>query len=127
MEETLAELEVDHLPMVVALNKADKLPADCDPIADLGILDPTVLVSARTGQGIEALLSTLETVMTQTLRPLHVVLPYKRGDLLSMVYERGQVEEEKHSVDGVEVFGRLPGRLLPYFEPYKVADDQDAP
>jgi GTP-binding protein HflX len=31
VEDTLALLELDHLPLVVALNKVDQLPADSDP------------------------------------------------------------------------------------------------
>jgi GTP-binding protein HflX len=49
-----------------------------------------------------------------------VLLPYKRGDLLSMFHERGQVDKEEHGGDGVTVNGRLPARLVPYFEPYQL-------
>ncbi|MCB8972322.1 MAG: hypothetical protein H6654_02120 [Ardenticatenaceae bacterium] len=31
VEDTLAELEVDHLPTVVALNKIDQLPEGANP------------------------------------------------------------------------------------------------
>ncbi|MEZ4644160.1 MAG: GTPase HflX [Chloroflexota bacterium] len=122
VEDTLATLEVDHLPLVVALNKADLLPKDADPIADLGVEDPAVVVSARTGIGIDALLTTLEASLTQYLQPLHVMLPYKRGDLVGMLYERGQVDAETHSEEGVEIYGRLPARLFPYFETYRLDD-----
>jgi GTP-binding protein HflX len=54
------------------------------------------------------------------LRPIKVHLPYKRGDLLSMMHERGQVESEEHGAEGITVFARMPERLLPYFEPYVV-------
>lgn len=120
VEDTLAELEIDHLPMVVALNKADLLPEDADPIADLGVEDPAVLVSAQTGTGMDALLTTLEAALTQYLQPLHVLLPYQRGDLVGLLYERGQVDAETHGEEGVEVYGRLPARLFPYFDAYRL-------
>lgn len=120
VEDTLAELEVDHLPTIVALNKADLLPDATNPLAELEIEEPAVLVSARTGQGIEELLIAVEAAMVQYLKPLHVLLPYQRGDLLSLLYERGQVDGEEHRGEGVEVYGRLPARLIPYFEKYKV-------
>jgi GTP-binding protein HflX len=119
VEDTLAELGVDHLPTVIALNKIDLLPEDEE--FDLEIVDldhPAVLVSARTGAGIEPLLAALEAAMTQYLEPLHVLLPYQRGDLLSLIYERGQVDDESHSAEGVEIFGRIPPRLVPYFSEY---------
>lgn len=123
MEDTLAELEVDHLPMVVALNKVDLLPETADPMANLDIEQPTVCVSAKTGAGIDELLALIEAVMTQYLQPISVLLPYKRGDLVSLFYERGQVDHEEHTGDGVQLHGRLPERILPYFEPYTMPEE----
>lgn len=120
VEDTLAELEVDHLPLVIAFNKADLLPAGYNPIDQMRLDHAAVLVSARSGSGIDYLLEAVEAAMIQYLMPLHVFLPYKRGDLLSLLHERGQVDEEEHKADGIEVFARLPGRLLPYFEAYKM-------
>ena len=107
VEDTLAELEVDHLPLVIALNKADQLASE-EAIAELPLEHPAVLVSARTGKGMEQLLSAIEAAMVQTLQPLHLFLPYGRGDLLSLLHERGQVDEEIHTGEGVEVYGRIP-------------------
>jgi GTP-binding protein HflX len=121
VEDTLAELEVDHLPIVVALNKADQLPPGVDPTKELAIHDPAVLVSALSGQGIEELMVAVEAVMVRYLQPLAVLLPYQRGDLLSLFHERGQVDDEEHTAEGVRIYGRLPVRLAPYFEPYRMA------
>jgi GTP-binding protein HflX len=120
VEDTLAELEVDHLPLVIALNKADQLPSE-EAVAELPLEHPAVLVSAKTGQGMEQLLSAIEAAMVQTLQPLHLFLPYGRGDLLSLLHERGQVDEEIHTGEGVEVYGRIPPRLSPYFAQYIAA------
>lgn len=115
--DTLAELEVEHLPMVVALNKGDQLPPGFD-ISTLEIEETAVVVSAATGAGIADLLNAIEMTMMKTFTPLRVLLPYQRGDLLSLFHERGQVEQEEHGENGVRVLGRLPKRLVPYFAPY---------
>ena len=120
VEDTLAELEVEHLPTVIALNKIDALPDGLDPMANLDLDHPAVPVSAYTGEGIDELMVAIEAAMTSYLVPIKIHLPYQRGDLLSMLHERGQVDSEEHGVDGVTVFARLPERLTPYFEPYKV-------
>jgi GTP-binding protein HflX len=125
VEDTLAELEVDHLPMVTALNKADLLLPDRDPVRELDIDGPVVVVSAATGAGIAELLQAIETVMVDTMEAVSVRLPYKRGDLLSLFYERGQVDEENHEGEGVAVNGRLPRRLIPYFSQYLVQEEQE--
>ena len=119
VEDTLAELEVDHLPMVVALNKADALH-DRAAVDALHLSVPAALVSARTGKGIDELLTLVEATMVGLLQPIRVHIPYERGDLLSLFYERGQVDSESHSGSGVQLYGRLPPRLLPIFANYTV-------
>lgn len=119
VEDTLAELEVDHLPMVVALNKADRLVNQEEVLRALDLEAPAAVVSARTGKGLDELLVMIEAAMFQLLQPIEVHLPYERGDLLSLFYERGQVDQEKHTGTGVHLFGRLPSRLLPVFEPFR--------
>ena len=121
VEDTLAELEADHLPMVIALNKADQLADTEDVVRELDLSAPATLVSAKTGKGIEELLIMVEAAMVQLLQPVEVLIPYTRGDLLSLFYERGQVDQEKHTGEGVHLFGRVPERLIPMFEPFQHA------
>jgi GTP-binding protein HflX len=118
VEDTLAELGVDHLPTVIALNKVDLLGDGQLDLDGLDLNHPAVQVSALTGEGMDSLLTALEAAMTQYLEPLHVLLPYDRGDLLSLIYERGQVDDEQSGLEGTEIFGRIPPRLAPYFKEY---------
>lgn len=119
VEDTLAELEVDHLPTLIALNKIDQLTEDSPVLEPTMLPHPAIRISSVTGEGIDALFLAIEAAMVRYLEPLTVLLPYKRGDLLSLMYERGQVDSEEHGPDGVKIYGRLPQRLLPYFEPYR--------
>ncbi len=119
VEDTLAELEADQLPMVIALNKSDKLEDPEDILQGLDLSAPSALVSAQTGAGIDELLMLIEATMVGLLRPIEIHLPYERGDLLSLFHERGQVDQEKHTGNGIHIFGRVPARLIPLFEPYR--------
>lgn len=121
VEDTLAELEVENLPTVIALNKADLLAVPGAVPPDLKLSSTAVLVSARTGQGVDELLMAIEATMVGLLQPIQVTLPYNRGDLLSLFYERGQVDDEKHLAGGVRLIGRLPARLVPLFEQFNGA------
>lgn len=119
VEDTLAELEVDHMPMVVALNKSDMLVDQENVLQSLELSVPAALVSAKTGKGIDELLILIEATMMSLLQPVEVHIPYERGDLISVFHERGQVDEEEHTATGVHLFGRLPMRLLPLFESFQ--------
>lgn len=118
VEDTLAELELDHIPTVIALNKVDQLPAGVEAKAGLNLHHLAAPVSAVTGQGLPELILLLEAEMERYLRPLQVHLPYNRGDLLAMLYGRGRVESETHTATGVTIHARLPERLHAYFQPY---------
>jgi GTP-binding protein HflX len=107
----------------MALNKIDRLPEGSDLIDTLDTGVTGIPISALNGRNIETLLMAIEAVMERYLQSIHVFLPYERGDLMSLFYERGQVEEERHEAEGVSLLGRLPDRLLPYFEPYVIAEE----
>jgi len=49
-----------------------------------------------------------------------VRLPYQQGNLISLFHEMGQVERIEHMRGGMLIQGRLPGRLLAQFAPWKV-------
>jgi GTP-binding protein HflX len=121
VKDILAELEVDHLPTIVALNKIDLLQDGNMPLPNDSLPGVVVPVSALTGEGVTSLQLAIEAMMERQFEPITVMLPYQRGDLLSLFHERGQVSLEDHSTDGIRVEGRLPHRLFPYFEEYQLA------
>lgn len=119
VEDTLAELEVENLPTVLALNKIDALEDSKIKLPPEFADRPVVAISGSTGQGIPSLLHAIEAATEHYMDAVTVFLPYKRGDLVSMFHERGQVEREEHTGEGVRIFGRMPKRLLPYFEKFE--------
>lgn len=118
VEDTLAELEVEQLPTIIALNKCDLLPEGSQPLAQFELAHPTVAISAATGAGIAMLLTAVEAATETYLTRMWVRLPFERGDLLSLFHERGQVDFEEHTPTGIVLRGRLPTRLAAYFQDY---------
>jgi len=116
VDDILAELEVDHLPSVMALNKIDLIKDGSNPSTGLHTSGVAVPISALTGEGIDSLLLAIEASIEQLFEPLTVLIPYNRGELISLFHERGQVSSEEHGPDGALLKGRIPHRLLPHFE-----------
>jgi GTP-binding protein HflX len=118
--ETLAELGVVDRPIVVALNKIDRLP---QPVAALDCLDEfpdSVAVSAREGTGLDTLLVRVEELLAAEMVQVVVQIPYERGDLAALFHERGTVLTMTHDGQGTALEGYLPRRWLEQFRPYVV-------
>ena len=120
VRDILAELEVDHLPTIIALNKIDLLEEGDKLVERLNPAEVAVPISALRGTGIDMLLTALEANMEQTFESISVLIPYNRGELLSLFHERGQVSSEEHSGEGVFLAGKVPPRLLPFFSQFHV-------
>lgn len=118
VHETLNDIEADHLPILVALNKIDKLNDPERARQSLSNFPNAVAISALAGEGIEDLLEIVSDNLYESYPAITVRLPYDEGALISLFHERGQVERIEHGNGGVEIRGRIPGRLLAQFEPY---------
>ncbi|MCS7061207.1 MAG: GTPase HflX [Anaerolineae bacterium] len=132
--DTLAELGAGNKPMVIALNKTDRLSPDqlealtgqratrsSFVIRRSSILDDGILISALRREGLETLLAEVEEMLYARLTPITVRLPYRAGDLMALFRREGMVESEKPEEHAVVMSGRVPGRLLYAFEPYRIA------
>ena len=76
-----------------------------------------VVVSARTGAGVDDVLAAVERDLPRPAVELEVLLPYERGDLLNKIHEYGEVGSVDHTEDGSRVVARwasLAGELEPF-------------
>lgn len=127
VHQTLEEIGASHIPMLTALNKADRLAR---PNAARDILQhfpKSPAISALSGEGIPNLLRLIEEELYESYTPVHVRLPYKEGALLALFHELGQVERLEHERGGVVIKGRIPGRLLAQFSPWQVKSNGETP
>jgi GTPase len=116
--QTLREIEADHIPVVTALNKIDRLP---DPGIATAALDQylsSVAISALTGEGIPKLLEVVNRHLYEDYTPITVRLPYQEGSLIALFHDQGQVERVEQVHGGTVLAGRLPGRLLARYQPF---------
>jgi GTP-binding protein HflX len=107
VREVLAEVGAGDVPELVVINKADS----ADPIVLESLRraeKQSVIVSARTGEGIDTLLAEIERLMPRQFREISAVIPYGRGDLLSRAHDEGEVLSVEHGGDGTELTARVP-------------------
>ena len=105
-----ADIEAIDVPEIVVVNKADE--ADQVALARLLTREPhAVVVSARTGEGIDELLGAIEADLPRPAVQVTLVLPYERGDLLNQIHTSGDIETIAHEADGTHVVARVGEQL----------------
>jgi GTP-binding protein HflX len=109
VEQVLEEIGAGGLPIVVALNKIDRLGSDL-PLQSNGIAAtlPKVQVSGLTGTGVDDLLHCISKTLIAQFDALNVVIPYDRGDLVAQFHQFGTIEQEEFEEHGTRLRGYMP-------------------
>jgi GTP-binding protein HflX len=118
--ETLAGLGVEDRPIIVALNKIDRLPNPAEAGNALNDSAGALPISAAEGIGLDDLLCRVDEVLSAELVYVTVQVPYDRGDLAALFHEQGTVVKTSHDAQGTALEGYLPRRFLERFRAYWV-------
>jgi len=117
--QTLAEIHAEDIRVLTVLNKIDRLDHPEKAREALQNFPNAVAISALTGVGIPDLLSSVSNSLYEALNSIVVRLPYEQGKLISLFHEIGQVEQIAHGKETVTIHGKLPGRYIARFEPFR--------
>ncbi len=121
VEEVLAEIGAIHAARLLVLAKADLI--DDQRRAELARRHPdAVLVSAESGEGIEALTERIEDEFARTLCGVELLIPYGEGGRLAELHELAGDLEREDTPDGVRVWVRLPAAVAARYEPFTLHD-----
>ena len=125
VEQTLREINAEHIPVITALNKIDRLPEPELTNVFLADQSRSVGISALKGLGIDELLRAIEEELFENFTQVSAQIPYTEGQLISLFHEQGQVVRIEHGRKGVFIQGYIPGRLLARYLPYQSAHMQE--
>jgi GTPase len=110
VREVLGEIGAGNVAELVVINKADA--ADPIELKALRLREPhSVVISARTGAGLDDLLAAIEAALPQRDREVSAVVPYVRGDLVARAHQEGEVLALRHGAAGTELTARVPPDL----------------
>lgn len=109
VEDTLAELDVIHIPKLLVWNKIDNLKNGIyPPETDMDEYISQVYISAKKNVGIAELLEAIEQALVMNMRLVRLLIPYERGELISQLFNVANVESQEHTNDGVILTVQLP-------------------
>ena len=95
----LDELGAGDRPVLEALNKADRAKISEDA------LEPAdaIIISAQTGRGLDRLKEEISKRIAAMRHRAELVIPYDKGNVLSLIHNKGQVISEDYLAEGTKV------------------------
>jgi len=109
VREVLGQIGANKVPEIVVVNKAD----EADPLEIKGLRlaeRGAVVVSARTGQGLDDLLAAVEAALPKR-DEVSALVPYGRSDLVARAHREGEVLAVAHCEGGTQLTARVPPDL----------------
>jgi GTP-binding protein HflX len=102
VRDVIGEVNARDLPEIVAFNKSD-LVDDDRKLVLRGLEPDGVFVSARTGEGIDELLTRIAAALPQPDVELELLVPYDRGDIVSLAHSRTKVVDTVYEETGTRL------------------------
>ena len=112
VEQLIVELGAEQTPRIDVFNKADLYEGDILPHGE-----NIVSISAKTGEGLDALLAAIGKRVDQGKRRVELRLPYDRGGMLDMLYREAKVESVEYA-ETIEVTAVCPPKVLGQVEEF---------
>lgn len=110
ISEVIADHDGDPPPELLVVNKVD-VASDLMLAKLRHGLPGAVFVSARTGDGIDALRRRMAELVVPADTAVDVVIPYDRGDLVARVHADGRIQQAEHKPEGTRIKARVPEAL----------------
>jgi len=121
VDDVLEELDAAEIPTIYVLNKCDLLHEE-ERLEIVKDYPYGVLISTLTGEGLERLLERMSASLDKSLI-VRLTLPHSGGELLSLIYRRGQVLELVSDSRGYHIAAEIPRDLLHRFEAFMREED----
>lgn len=121
VEDTLAAIDMPAVPHILVWNKLD-LVDEVPQLPETSGLEyaGSASVSALRGSGLDELRELIAKTLGHREHSVRLRLPWKRGDLISGLYDSSTVEEVEHTTEGVLVTATLSAELYDRYQEYRV-------
>lgn len=96
--QVLADLECGDTPTVLVCNKADLLQERPHTVPE-----DTVYICAKTGEGIDEMLSKITAILDRSTVRSEELIPYIKMELLNFLHANGKVNSEEYTENGLNV------------------------
>ena len=118
VRDVLAEIGASKVPELLVFNKLDVAGG----VRHLLAANPgSVAVSATTGEGVEALITTIGDRLRAASTTVDFVVPFARGEVMAGLHRSAQVLSETATADGMRFRVRIDAASAARFEDFRCA------
>ena len=110
VREVINEIGGGEIMEIIAVNKAD-IAAPEVLMELLRKESNAYAISARTGYGVPALTKAIESHLPKPKVEINAVIPFDRGDLVSLIHEQGEIISEEYLPEGTKIHAMVGGAL----------------
>lgn len=114
-EDTLNEIGVSGIPMIVALNKADKM--DVNYPAREG---DNLVMSAIDDASLQELVTMIKEKVFKNYETVELLIPFDKGDAVSYLNDNSNILNTDYKSDGTMITAELNETEVKRFEKYRV-------
>ncbi len=125
VEDVLAQLDVTKTPTIAVYNKSDLVPMGASGEMPSMSGHRSVLVSAKTGAGLQALISEITQELESFAMELELKIPYANAGVLSRLHEQGRILHEVYEADGVKVSVSIPRSAARPLRRYLIQNEKE--
>ncbi len=119
VQEVLDQIGAQDIPRLEVFNKVDLLDGEARSALE-GRYPLALRVSAETGEGTGELVERIAQAAAAADAHLEVLIPYQRGDLVSVAHERCHIVSETHEEAGTRLVLLVGPAYAGVFEPFRV-------
>ncbi len=102
VQSILSDLEASVKKQIVVFNKIDKIDKELEFVFPI-IKDDKIKISAINGDGIDILYEKIEENIKFKRKIIELELPYEKGNLLSILHQKGNVLYEEYTDKGIQI------------------------
>ncbi|MFL4473968.1 GTPase HflX [Paeniglutamicibacter sp. MACA_103] len=120
VREVLNDVDARNIPEIIVLNKADV--ADPFVVERLRQREPNhVIVSARTGEGIQELLEKISAAIPRPNVQLELMIPYDRGDVVNKLHgAEAEILAVEHTETGTRMMVKVRESMAAEVEQFSI-------
>ncbi|HAM16578.1 MAG TPA: GTPase HflX [Eggerthellaceae bacterium] len=103
VEEVLGQIGAERIQRLTVFNKRDLIESSVALKRLEAVYPDAIVVSAHTGDGIDELVARIASIAAASDDYFEVLVPYSRGNLVSIAHKRCHIVAEEHMAEGTRL------------------------